>query len=160
LTRPGSPTGSFTSAEDRFGPHVRDLVLTEDATLAVLNTMNWDENLYAVDVATGGVRWRRRVGHYFAFAPLPLDRGVAVQGFDFTTPEGYHLYLITRDGTPERRFALYGLPRRLPHRFVPARLRDRTNHFAAAPDGGWVASAGDLGLAVWARDGKLLWSQD
>src|SRR5262249_26708099 len=28
------------------------------------------------------------------------------------------------------------------------------------PGGEWVASAGDLGLAVWPRDGKLLWSRD
>src|SRR5207245_1951118 len=28
------------------------------------------------------------------------------------------------------------------------------------PSGRWVASSGDLGLAVWSRDGKLLWSRD
>jgi hypothetical protein len=55
---------------------------------------------------------------------------------------------------------LYGLPKRLVHRFVPAILNDRINNFAVAPDGSWVASAGDLGLAVWNADGKLLWKQD
>ena len=39
-------------------------------------------------------------------------------------------------------------------------INDRMNHFAAAPDGSWVASYGDLGLAVWDRAGKLLWQQD
>jgi outer membrane protein assembly factor BamB len=148
-------------AERLFGPHVRDLVLTGDGSLAVANTMNWDHNLYAVDVKTGELRWRQRAGHYFAFAPQELADGVAVQGYDLKSAEGYHLYLVGRDGKLERRFALYGLPRRLPHRFLPGiYLGDRVNNFAAAPDGGWVASAGDLGLAVWSREGKLLWSLD
>src|SRR5262249_54830090 len=37
---------------------------------------------------------------------------------------------------------------------------DHVNNLAVSPDGSWVASAGDLGLAVWSRDGKLLWSRD
>jgi outer membrane protein assembly factor BamB len=153
--------GAFIAAENAFGPHVRDMVLTEDGSLAVMNAMNWDHNLYAVDVATGKVRWRQRAGHYFAFAPQALKRGVAVQGFDFRSAEGYHLYLAGSDGKLQRRFALYGFPRRLPHRFIPgAFLMDRINQFAVPADGRWVASAGDLGLAVWARDGKRLWSQD
>src|SRR5262249_8441139 len=39
-------------------------------------------------------------------------------------------------------------------------LADHINNFAIPSDGGWCASAGDLGLAVWSRDGELLWSQD
>jgi outer membrane protein assembly factor BamB len=154
------PARSLAPAEGGFGPHVRDLTLTNNGSLAVLNTMNWDHNLYAVDVDTGKVRWRQRFGHYFAFAPEALQSGFAVQGFDFQSAQGYHLYLADSDGRPERRFALYGLPGRLPHRFVPALVRDRINNFAVPEDGRWVASAGDLGLAVWARDGRLLWSQD
>jgi outer membrane protein assembly factor BamB len=143
-----------------FGPHVRDLVITDGGKLAVMNTMNWDHNLYAVDVETGQTRWRQRVGQYFAFEPCALKDGVAVQGFDFRSAAGYHLYLAGNDGKLERRFALYGLPGRLPHRFVPAIMRDRLNHFAVPEDGSWVAAAGDLGLAVWSRDGKPLWTQD
>jgi outer membrane protein assembly factor BamB len=149
------------AAEALFGPHVRDLVLAERGTLAVASAMNWDHNLYAVDAGTGELRWRRRVGHYFAFAPEALSAGLAVQGYDLKSAEGYHLYLLGGDGKPERRFALYGLPRRLPHRFLPGIfLADRINNLAVPPDPGWVASAGDLGLAVWSREGKLLWSQD
>ena len=110
--------------------------------------------------ASGAVRWRQRVGHYFAFAPQQLRDGVAVQGFDFRSAEGYHLYLAGADGQLERRFALYGVPKRLPHKFVPALLNDRINNFAVPADGSWVASAGDLGLAVWKRDGSPLWAQD
>src|SRR5207249_1720444 len=69
-------------------------------------------------------------------------------------------YLGAADGKIERRFALYGLPVRLPHRFVPALIADHINNFATAPDGSWVASSGDLGLAVFSRDGKILWQQD
>src|SRR5262249_52639457 len=147
-------------AETGFGPHVRDLVVSADGSLAVMNTMNWDHNLYALDVATGQVRWRQRAGQYFAFAPQALAGGVAGQGFDFESGEGYHLYLAKADGSLQRRFALYGLPKRLPQRFVPGIFNDRLNNFAVPADGSWVAGAGDLGLAVWDRGGKLLWSQD
>ncbi len=147
-------------SESLFGPHVRDLAVADDGRLIVANAMNWDHNLYAVRASDGEVRWRQRAGGYFAFSPQAAGSGFAVQGFDFDAAEGYHLYLGDRRGNLERRFALYGLPKRLPHRFVPGILRDRINSFAVPEDGSWVASAGDLGLAVWARDGKLLWSQD
>jgi hypothetical protein len=99
-----------TAAEERFGPHLRDLVLTDGGTLAVASAMNWDHNLYAVDVKTGELRWRQRAGHYFTFAPQALSSGLAVQGYDLKSAEGYHLYLVGNDGKLERRFALYGLP--------------------------------------------------
>src|SRR5262249_33725959 len=137
------------AAEKSFGPHVRDLVLSGDGSLGVANTMNWDHNLYAVDITTGELRWRQRVGHYFAFAPQPLADGVAVQGYDLKSAEGYHLYVVGKDGKPERRFALYGLPRRLPHRFLPGiYLGDRIYNFAVSPDSGYEASGGVLGHAA------------
>jgi outer membrane protein assembly factor BamB len=150
----------FAPADDAFGPHVRDLVISGDGKLAVMNTMNWDHNLYALDLQTGQVRWRQRAGHYFAFEPMAVSSGVAVQGFDLKSAQGYHLYLVGADGRLQRRFALYGLPQRLPHRFVPAILRDHINSFTVGDGGKWVATAGDLGLAVWSADGKLLWQQD
>jgi hypothetical protein len=39
-------------------------------------------------------------------------------------------------------------------------FNDALNRFAVAQDGSWVASHGDLGLAVWSRSGELLWKQD
>src|SRR5262249_33443256 len=151
----------LVAAEEHFGPHLRDLVLAERGTLAVATAMNWDHNLYAVDVETGALRWRQRAGHYFAFAPQALSSGLAVQGYDLKSAEGYHLYDVGGDGKLQRRFALYGLPKRLPHRFLPGIfLVDHINNFAVPSDGSWCASAGDLGLAVWSRDGKLLWSRD
>jgi outer membrane protein assembly factor BamB len=151
----------LVAADERFGPHVRDLVLAERGSLAVMNVMNWDHNLNAVDTKTGEVRWRQRAGHSFAFSPQALSSGVAVQGYDLRSAEGYHLYLADGEGKLERRFALYGLPRRLPHRFLPGIfLGDRVNNFAVPADGSWVATSGDLGLAVWSRDGTLFWSED
>ena len=47
-----------------------------------------------------------------------------------------------------------------PSASCPACIDDRNNNFAVPADGSWIAAAGDLGLAVWSRDGKLLWSQD
>lgn len=156
-------TGGSTKVppiEHRFGPHLRDLALIDHGRTALLNAMNWDHNLYAVDVETGALRWRQRAGQGFAFSPLAIQDGFAVQGFHFDTAEGYQLHLGKSDGTLERRFPLYGLPGRLPHRFVPGIQRDRMNHFAAPESGAWIASSGDLGLAVWSREGKLLWSVD
>jgi outer membrane protein assembly factor BamB len=155
-----SDAAEWSPAEDGFGPHIRDLVVAADGKTLLVNAMNWDENLYCLDAARGEVRWSKRVGHYFAFAPQAVASGFAVQGFDFQAAEGYFLHLLDQNGKGQRRFALYGLPTRLPHRFVPSILKDRINNFAAAPDGKWVATAGDLGLAAWSRDGKLLWSQD
>ena len=136
------------------------MVVTDGGKLAILNAMNWDNNLYGVDLASGKIRWRQRVGHYFAFEPAALSHGAAVQGFDLKSAEGYHLYLVGDDGSLRRRFALFGLPTRLPHRFIPGLVRDHINSFAVGDDGRWIATAGDLGLAVWSSDGKLLWKQD
>jgi len=151
---------NFSPAAESFGPHVRDLVVTDGGKLAIVNTMNWDHNLYGLDLQTGKVRWRQRAGHYFAFEPMALPGGVAVQGFDLLSAEGYHLYLVGNDGRFIRRFALYGLPQRLPHRFIPALVRDHVNSFAVGDGGNWVAAADDLGLAVWNADGRVLWQQD
>lgn len=143
-----------------FGPHLKDVAIASDGKLAVINAMNWGDNLFGVDLETGQTRWSRRIGHHFAYGPTPAGKGTAVQGYDLTTAEGYHLNLLDALGQPERKFALFGLPKRATFWFVGSMLLDRINHFAIAPDGSWVASAGDLGLAVWNREGKLLWSQD
>jgi outer membrane protein assembly factor BamB len=159
----GIPSGrakGYRPPDQAFGPHLRDVAVSADGGRAYLNAFNWDHNLYALDLGTGETAWRRKVGHYFAFAPRATRGGVAVQGFDFATAQGYHLYDVRADGKAVRRFALYGLPGRLPHRFVPSILGDRINNFAAAPSGAWFAGAGNLGVAVWSRDGTSLWKRD
>jgi hypothetical protein len=150
----------LTPAENAFGPHARDLVVSQDDTTALINAMNWDDNLYALDVKTGKLKWRSRIGDWFAFAPQSLPRGFAVQGFDGDSPNGYHLYLADEDGHFARRFALPGLPKGATNWAMAALLLDRINNFRAAPDGSWIAGAGDLGVAVWSRDGQVLWSQN
>ena len=83
-----------------------------------------------------------------------------MQGYDLHSGEGYHLYLFDGAGRVQRRFALPGLPSRLTNWAFAPHLNDRIDNFAVAPDGSWVAAAGNLGLAVWSADGKLLWSRD
>ncbi len=146
--------------EDWVGPRLRDVAISSDGSMAAINAMNWDQNLYTLKTKDGSIERRDRIGNHFAYGPSACGNGFAVQGFDLNTPEGYHLYLLGLDGRPERRFALYGLPKRATFWFVGWMFSDRINNFAAAPNGAWVASAGDLGLAVWSRAGKLLWSQD
>jgi outer membrane protein assembly factor BamB len=153
-------TATRAPTEQRFGPHFKDVAVSEENGLAVLNAMNWDDNVYALDLKTGSVKWRQRVGHHFSYGPQSAGSGFAVQGFDLSSAEGYHLYLLDHDGRAERRFALYGLPKRATSWAVGSQLLDRIDNFVTAADGAWVASSGDLGFAVWGRDGKLWWSVD
>ncbi len=143
-----------------YGPHLRDGALSSDGKTVLFNAMNWDTNLYAVDTATGKVSWQTRAGQYFAFAPQATQSGFTVQGFDFNTPEGYHLYRFDDTGKAAQRYALYGVPPRAPFRMYASSMHDRVNNFQASSDGEWIVSAGDLGVAVWSKAGKLLWSRD
>ncbi|GAA0454772.1 hypothetical protein ABZ951_25510 [Streptomyces sp. NPDC046215] len=139
-----------TASADAFGPHVRDIAVSSGGRTALLNTFAWDHNLYVLDLATGRVDRRRRIGHFFAFAPTAWSRGFAAQGFDMHSAEGYHLYLLAEDGTVRRRFALFGLPKKATDwARAEVGFDNALNSFAVAPDGSWVAAGGDLGLALW-----------
>jgi outer membrane protein assembly factor BamB len=154
-------TKEMPPAETRFGTRLRDLVVTDGGKLAVASAFQWGDNLYAVDTDTGRLLWQRRVGNYWALGPHPCGDGVAVTGFDFNSAEGYHCYLLDRGGIAERRFATYGLPQQLATIFSTVfEPADPTLSFAVSPRGNWVAASGNMGIAVWQRDGKLLWSQD
>ena len=61
----GSP--SSLPAETKFGPHLKAIALLGDGTTAVVNAMNWDHNLYALDLKSGEVKWRQRIGQHFAY---------------------------------------------------------------------------------------------
>jgi outer membrane protein assembly factor BamB len=159
-TTVGHEAGVKTPVDRTFGPHLKEVVFSTDGTVALFNAMNWDENLYALDTATGNVRWRRRIGNHYSYDPHRIDGGFAVEAFDRTTSEGYHLHLLDPEGHSKRRFALYGLPKRQTNFAFTSLLEDRTDHFAVAPDGEWIASSGDLGLIVWGREGSRRWSLD
>jgi hypothetical protein len=148
-TADGTGASDLAPAEAAFGPHFRSVAASADGSTVLLGAFNWDQNLYALDARTGEVRWRGRVGHHFAYAPAAAGGGFTAQGFDLSTAEGYHLYRVAADGRPERRYALFGLPKRATNWAAGAHLLDPIDHFAAAADGSWVASSGDLGLAVW-----------
>ncbi|MER5518672.1 WD40 repeat domain-containing protein [Streptomyces sp. NPDC002763] len=148
-----------TASEDGFGPHVRDIAVAADGSTAALNTFDWDHNLYGLDLATGRTRWRRRLGHHFAYGPTARPDGFAVQGFDLNSPEGYHLYVLDPAGRPQRRFALFGLPKKATDWSKPEWGYDYgLNNFAVAPGGSWIATSGDLGLAVWDDQGDEKWA--
>jgi hypothetical protein len=151
-----------------FGPRLRDLVVSRDGATALVSAFGWDRNLYSVDLATGRSRWSGRLGDYFAFAPQVAGDTFAVQSFDATSGEGYHLHLLESSGGGEdgswrtaRRFAVPGLPARLRSWCnIGGGLVDRINGLQISPDGAFVAGAGNLGLAVWGADGRLMWSDD
>src|SRR5204862_225115 len=118
-------------------------------SLAVLNAMNGDDNLLAVDVKTGELRWRQRPGHYFPFAPQGLAQGLAAQGFDFASAERYHLHLGALDGGPRRRFALTGSPQTLP--------AEGGRAVTVAPDGSRIAFVAGNQLKLCSLADGLQW---
>ena len=99
-------------AQNSFGPHVRDIAISSDGSQVLCSTMNWDHNLYAVNLSNGAVNWRQRAGMYFTFSPQATTAGFAAQGFNFGTAEGYGMYLISPTGTLNMRFNSYGIARR------------------------------------------------
>ena len=155
-----SPNSEPRTIDTLFGPRLRDIAISPDGTTALLNAFDWGHNLCAIDLATGKTRWSGSVGDHFAYAPVTVGDGFGVQGYDLESGEGYHFYRLDAAGKATRRFALPGLPARLTNWAFAPHLMDRINNFAVAADGSWVAAAGNLGLAVWSADGKLLWSQD
>ncbi|GAA3436245.1 hypothetical protein GCM10018954_058540 [Kutzneria kofuensis] len=151
----------WRAAADRLGAHVRDIALTDDGG-AVLTAANWDSNLYAVDLATGQQRWQARVGQHFSYGAQRIDHGVAVRASVLDSPSGFGLHLVNpANGAVERRFDLYGTMPRWFERTATTMPDGRPPAFATPADGAWIASQGNLGLAVWRRsDGALLWKQD
>ena len=99
-------------AQNAFGPHVRDIAISSDGSQVLCSTLNWDHNLYAVNLSNGAINWRQRAGMYFTFCPQATSAGFAVQGFNFATAEGYGVYLISPTGTLNMRFNSYGIARR------------------------------------------------
>ncbi|MDQ1022736.1 hypothetical protein QF035_000318 [Streptomyces umbrinus] len=70
------------------------------------------------------------------------------------SPERYHLYLLNADGSPGRRFALFGLAKKATDWTKGEWGHDYgLSNFAAAPGGSWIATSGDLGLALWDNQG-------
>jgi len=161
VTNGNTPDATVGPVQNAYGPHIRDIAISADSTQLLCTTMNWDHNLYAVNLSNGATNWRQRAGQYFTFCPQTAGSGFAVQGFNFGTAEGYGLYLISSTGTLTRCFNSYGLARRDTSWLLTTPVEnDPSNNFTAAPDGSWVATAGNLGLAVWNAGGTLLWKQD
>jgi len=142
-----------------FGPHLRDVAVSQDGSAALINAMNWTDNYFLLNTRNGSVRSQGSIGHHYAYGPLAGKSTFYLQGYDLTTPEGYHLYDLGENGKPTRRFATYGLPQRQTLWFGSV-LVDNVNGFAVSPDGRWIANAGNLGLVVWSRNGKTLWTLD
>lgn len=146
-----------------IGARLRDVAVDASGTRALVTIAGWDRNVLTVDL-TGELKkdvvTAARLGHHFTYSPIAAGKGFAVQGYDLNSAEGYHLYLLDANGQPERRFALFGLPKRGTSWATARTFLDSINNFAASSDGSWVAAAGDLGMAVWNRDGTVRWTDD
>ncbi len=140
------PAAPFAPPGSLFGPRLCDIAVSADGASALANSYDWGGNLYAINLTTGAMRWRGNVGDYFANAPVAVNNGFMVQGYDLQSAEGDYLYRLDNDGHVLRRFATPGTT--------------GLNSFAVAPDGSWIGGAGNMGLAAWSSDGKLLWSQN
>ena len=148
-------------AQNAFGPHVRDIAISSDGSQVLCTTMNWDHNLYAVNLSNGAVNWRQRAGMYFTFCPAGHHAPALPCRASTSAPrKAMAMYLLSPTGTLNMRFNSYGIARRdLGWLLTTPAEADPQNNFTASPDGSWVATAGNLGLAVWNSSGTLLWSQ-
>ena len=146
--------------DQSFGPHLRDVAVSPDGKSALLNAFNWDHNLYGIDLTTGSVRFRKKVGDHFAYGPVSTEDGDFVQGYDLNSAEGYHFYTVDKEGVSSRRYALPAIPGCLTGWAFTAWIQDHVNNFTASPKGDWVAAAGNLAVAVWDRQGRILWQED
>lgn len=155
-----TPGSDWQPAAERLGAHLSAITLTADGKSAVISAANWDNNLYTVDLATGTPGWQTRVGHQFTYQPRTLPQGIAVVGADLTAPSEFGLHIVDpgNEGTVLRRFDLYGTTPRWFGRTGTGMTDGRPPAFATAADGAWIASAGNLGLAVWNQDGTPRWS--
>jgi len=145
-----APTSDLRPLSSLFGPRLNSIAVSADGATAVTASCDWGQNLFALDLATGKVRWTGAAGDHYAGVWLATPAGFMIDGFDLGTAEGYHFYQYDAAGQLTRRFAFPGFPKMLTD----------SRAGALAPGGEWVAAAGNLALAVWATDGKLLWSQD
>ena len=69
------------TAQNAFGPHIRDIAISADGSQVLCSAFNWDHNLYAVNLDTGAINWRQRAGMYFTYCPAgdqPRFRGTGV----------------------------------------------------------------------------------
>jgi len=153
-------TGTFGKIEDNFGAHFKSMVITNDGINAIINSMNYDNNLYSINLETGALNWSKRIGHHYAYDPIALDNGYAIQGMDLNTGEGYHLYLLDNNGNPIRKFATFGFVKRATNWATASNLLDKLNNFTVAKNGSYIAASGDLGLVVWNSAGTELWRQE
>ena len=146
----GAPNSDLRPLSSLFGPRLNSLAVSADGATAVIASCDWGQNLFAVDLANGKVRWTRAAGDHYAGVWSATPAGFMIDGYDLGTAEGHHVHQYDAAGHLKRRFAAPGFPKML-----------TDSHAGAfAPGGGWVATAGNLALGVWATDGKLLWSQD
>jgi len=149
------------TVDQLFGPHLRDVAVSANGSSALINAMNWDDNFYVINSADGAVKQQGSVGHHWAYGPVAAGKGFFLQGYDLATPEGYHLYDLGSTGKPERRFGIFGTPQRGGAKWASySEPIDRINSFVVSPKGNWIANAGNMGLIVWSRNGKALWSED
>lgn len=109
-------TSTHMPPEMSFGMHFKSVVANADGSTLVLNAFNMDQNLFGIDATSGTVTWRKRLGHYWSFAPTVYTDGNSflAQGFDLNNANGMQLYsnIDSKTGIATRRFSLPAYPDR------------------------------------------------
>ena len=107
---------AHVAPELSFGMHFKSVVASADGSTLVLNAFNMDQNLFGMDATDGTVTWRKRLGHYWSYAPTVATDGVSflAQAFDLNNANGMQLYsgIDQQTGIAKRRFSLPAYPDR------------------------------------------------
>ena len=145
------------SATARIG----SLTLSSDGKTLFAGALNWDTNLYALDAATGKVRWTRHAGQNYVPHVWAGANG-AVFAHILTTDDASHqAELFDENGTPQRRFAAPGVTLEPNGNFYRIAYSSYGWSLAVSPDGQTVIGAGNVGIAAWdATTGAELWHKN
>ncbi|MCM8785432.1 MAG: WD40 repeat domain-containing protein [Candidatus Omnitrophica bacterium] len=161
MKKEGISDKEFMCCREKFGPKINNFTFNLEKSKILVTTTNWDKNLYCLDLNNGKILWNKKIGHHFAVSPKNFGENFIVEGFDYYSSEGYHLYLLEQNkGEIIKKFAFYGIPQRLCHRFVPGIIRDSFDQWDIDEKGQYIALSGNFGIVVWDKEENLVWRKD
>ena len=145
------------SAVARIG----SLSLSADGKTLYAGGLNWDANLYAIDTATGTVKWTAHAGQGYVRQVWALgNNGVAARTLT-SDDAGHQVEIFDATGKPLRRFAAPGIHTMPNGEFMAFWGEPYGWSFALAADSKTLVGVGNIAAAAWdIETGQLLWKKE